>query len=74
MKKVGGFCIFNHVAIGVSYLKRNYHIQRIAVVDFDVITTLTALLTLPAHPTLNSLTHAHTHSHLSLYVCVIVRL
>ncbi len=34
--KPSGFCIFNHVAIGVSYLQRAHHLRRIAIVDFDI--------------------------------------
>lgn len=31
-----GFCIFNHVAIGVAHAISNYNISKIAVIDFDV--------------------------------------
>jgi acetoin utilization deacetylase AcuC-like enzyme len=32
----GGFCIFNHVAIGVSYALNKYPIKKAAIIDFDV--------------------------------------
>jgi acetoin utilization deacetylase AcuC-like enzyme len=31
-----GFCIFNHVAIAANYLRKNYGIERIAIIDWDV--------------------------------------
>lgn len=31
-----GFCFFNNVAVGVSYALKQYHLKRIAIVDFDV--------------------------------------
>ena len=31
-----GFCLFNNVAIAAEYAHRHYHLQRIAIVDFDV--------------------------------------
>jgi len=31
-----GFCIFNNVAIGAAYALRQYQLQRITIVDFDV--------------------------------------
>lgn len=31
-----GFCLFNNVAIAASYARRHYHVERIAIVDFDV--------------------------------------
>lgn len=31
-----GFCIFNHVAIAAIYLRKNYGIERIAIIDWDV--------------------------------------
>jgi acetoin utilization deacetylase AcuC-like enzyme len=31
-----GFCLFNNVAIGALYARQSHHINRIAVVDFDV--------------------------------------
>ena len=31
-----GFCIFNNVAIAAEYARRHYHLERIAIVDFDV--------------------------------------
>ena len=31
-----GFCLFNNVAIAAEYARRHYHLQRIAIVDFDV--------------------------------------
>ncbi|MHB8867014.1 MAG: histone deacetylase family protein [Pirellulaceae bacterium] len=30
-----GFCLFNHVAIAAEYLVRRYHLERVAIVDFD---------------------------------------
>jgi len=32
----GGFCIFNHVAIGVAYAFNQYKLKRAAIIDFDV--------------------------------------
>lgn len=31
-----GFCLVNHVAIAAEYLVRQYELQRVAIVDFDV--------------------------------------
>jgi len=31
-----GFCVFNNVAIAAQYALQNYHLKRIAIVDFDV--------------------------------------
>lgn len=31
-----GFCIFNHVAVGVAHAMDKYKIKRIAIIDFDV--------------------------------------
>jgi acetoin utilization deacetylase AcuC-like enzyme len=31
-----GFCIFNHVAIAALHAMQNHHLQRVAIVDFDV--------------------------------------
>jgi len=31
-----GFCIFNHVAIGVAYALNQYKLKRAAIIDFDV--------------------------------------
>jgi acetoin utilization deacetylase AcuC-like enzyme len=31
-----GFCIFNHVAVGVSYALAHYQLKRVAIIDFDV--------------------------------------
>jgi acetoin utilization deacetylase AcuC-like enzyme len=31
-----GFCLFNNVAIAAQYLLLNYHLARIAIIDFDV--------------------------------------
>ncbi|MDY6983145.1 MAG: histone deacetylase family protein [Pseudomonadota bacterium] len=31
-----GFCIFNQVAIAALYAMKQYHLQRVAIVDFDV--------------------------------------
>jgi len=31
-----GFCIFNHVAIAANYLRKNYDVKRIAIIDWDV--------------------------------------
>lgn len=31
-----GFCIFNHIAIGVAHAIAQYKIQRVAIIDFDV--------------------------------------
>lgn len=32
----GGFCIFNHVAVGVAYALEKYKLKRAAIIDFDV--------------------------------------
>ena len=34
--KAMGFCIFNNVAVGVMHAINTYHLERIAIVDFDV--------------------------------------
>jgi len=31
-----GFCIFNNVAVGAAHALAHYHLQRVAIVDFDV--------------------------------------
>jgi acetoin utilization deacetylase AcuC-like enzyme len=31
-----GFCIFNHVAVGVAHAMAKYNIKRVAIIDFDV--------------------------------------
>lgn len=31
-----GFCIFNHVAVGVAYAMAQHKIKRVAIIDFDV--------------------------------------
>lgn len=31
-----GFCLFNNVAIAAEYARRHYHLERIAIIDFDV--------------------------------------
>lgn len=31
-----GFCIFNHVAVGVAHAMHKYKIKRVAIIDFDV--------------------------------------
>jgi len=31
-----GFCIFNNIAVGVAHALSQYHLKRIAIVDFDV--------------------------------------
>ncbi len=31
-----GFCLINHVAIGAAYAIEKYHLQRVAILDFDV--------------------------------------
>ena len=31
-----GFCFFNNVALGASYLLENFHLERVAIVDWDV--------------------------------------
>ena len=31
-----GFCLFNNVAVGVAHAINQYHLQRVAIVDFDV--------------------------------------
>lgn len=31
-----GFCLFNNVAIAAEYARHKYHLERIAIVDFDV--------------------------------------
>lgn len=31
-----GFCLFNNVAVGVAHATQHYHLQRVAIVDFDV--------------------------------------
>ncbi len=34
--KAMGFCYFNNVAIGARYLQRQWGVQRVAIIDFDV--------------------------------------
>ena len=34
--KACGFCYFNNVAIAAKYAQKQYHIQKVAVLDFDV--------------------------------------
>lgn len=31
-----GFCIFNHIAVGVAHAMEQYNIKRVAIIDFDV--------------------------------------
>ncbi|MDD5321190.1 MAG: histone deacetylase family protein [Methylococcales bacterium] len=31
-----GFCLFNNVAIAAEFARRHYHLERLAIVDFDV--------------------------------------
>lgn len=31
-----GFCIFNHIAVGVAHAMERYKIKRVAIIDFDV--------------------------------------
>ncbi len=31
-----GFCIFNHVAVGVAHAMKQYNLKRVAIIDFDV--------------------------------------
>lgn len=31
-----GFCLYNNIAIGAHYARKNYNLERIAIVDFDV--------------------------------------
>ena len=31
-----GFCIFNHVAVGVAHAMKQYNMKRVAIIDFDV--------------------------------------
>ena len=31
-----GFCYFNNVAIGARYLQKEYNLERVAIIDFDV--------------------------------------
>jgi acetoin utilization deacetylase AcuC-like enzyme len=31
-----GFCLFNNIAIAANYARHHYHLERIAIVDFDV--------------------------------------
>jgi acetoin utilization deacetylase AcuC-like enzyme len=31
-----GFCLFNNVAIAAEYARQHYHLERVAIVDFDV--------------------------------------
>ena len=35
-KQAMGFCLFNNVAIAAEYARQKYHLERIAIVDFDV--------------------------------------
>lgn len=34
--KAMGFCIFNNVAVGVMHIMSQYHLDRVAIIDFDV--------------------------------------
>ncbi len=34
--RAGGYCIFNHVAVAAEYLIRKHHLERVAIVDWDV--------------------------------------
>lgn len=34
--KAMGFCIFNNIAVGAAHALHEYHLQRVAIVDFDV--------------------------------------
>lgn len=34
--KAMGFCFFNNVAVGAAYAMAEYHLERIAIIDFDV--------------------------------------
>lgn len=34
--RAAGFCIFNHVAVGVAHALNQYKLERVAVIDFDV--------------------------------------
>lgn len=36
MDKPMGFCYFNNVAIGARYLQKEYGLERVAIIDFDV--------------------------------------
>ncbi|MGZ8227575.1 MAG: histone deacetylase family protein [Methylococcaceae bacterium] len=31
-----GFCLFNNIAIAAEYARKHYHLERVAIVDFDV--------------------------------------
>lgn len=31
-----GFCVFNNVAVGVRYLQSKYHVNKVAIIDWDV--------------------------------------
>ncbi len=35
-KKVMGFCFFNNIAVGTAHALKNYDLQRVAIIDFDV--------------------------------------
>ena len=35
-ERAAGFCIFNHVAVGVAHAIQQYGLERIAIIDFDV--------------------------------------
>ena len=35
-KRANGFCFFNNVAITAMYIKKNYKVNKIAILDFDV--------------------------------------
>ena len=35
-RKAMGFCFINNVAVAAMYLKKNYNIKKIAIIDFDV--------------------------------------
>ena len=34
--QAGGYCLYNHVALGAEYLRRHHGLPRIAIVDWDV--------------------------------------
>lgn len=34
--RAGGFCIFNNIAVGAMHALTQYHLQRVAIADFDV--------------------------------------
>ncbi|MGK2740706.1 histone deacetylase family protein [Tepidicaulis sp. LMO-SS28] len=35
-EKAMGFCLFNNIAVAAQHLRAEYHVKRVAVVDFDV--------------------------------------